>query len=278
MPRQMVMATRLLLVFAIFSLLWTRSPEDFPGIDTVDLNLYSCNLTVHQWTLIQSLAKKAIKTGSFSKTFSKIDFSETIFNSAFTFSAEPSQSLRSFSHLIDRAKFAALDVFWSLIGSFGPGLWNHTHNCEAWYAQDPGPPNDLIPCPPTAAQANADPRFEPDSACTSPPCNFHPGADFCIRSRAPSPSGGGQQCCYKGNNILLGPPGGGTVDKCHYKKYYIPLCHFVKDVVPWAKCCYNKTLELCHLYYEKRPSDPGTNYISPGLQEAQAIRTPPSTA
>jgi hypothetical protein len=43
----------------------------------------------------------------------------------------------------------------------------------------------------------------------------------------------------------------------------MPLFHFVEDVVPWAKCCYNMPLELCHLYYEKRPADSGTNYIPP---------------
>jgi hypothetical protein len=192
MPRQMVMASRLLLVFAIFSLLWTRSAENF-------------------------------------------------------------------SQLIDQARFAALDVYWSIIDIIETA---QALPCQAWYALDPGPPNDLIPCPPTAAQANVDPHFEPDRACTSPPCYFHPGADFCIRSRTPSLSGGGQQCCYIGENILLGPPGGGTVDNCHYTKW-LQLCHFVEDVVPWAMCCFNTPMELCHLYYEKRPSDPGTNYIPP---------------
>ncbi len=236
------------------------NPSDFSGMDTVDLNLYSYNLTVPQWMLIQSLAKNVSNIGSFSKTFSKSDFPETIINSAFTFSAEPSQSLRSFSRLIGLAKFARIDVYWLiiriLIKDAQPRL------CQAWYALDPGPPSDLISCPPTAAQANSDPRFEPDSSCPSPPCVFHPHADFCIRSRTPSPSGRGQQCCYKGENILLGPPGGGTVDNCHYTKW-LNLCHFVEDVVPWVMCCLDMPLELCHLYYEKRPSDPGTNYISP---------------
>jgi hypothetical protein len=238
------------------------NPADFLEMDTVDLNLYSYNLMVPQWTLIQSLAQNVSNTGLFSKTFSKIDFPETIFNSAFTFSAEPSQSLRGFSQLIAQARFTAfVPLFTTLYTIFYAIGASQSLYCLTWHALDPGPPNDLIPCPPTAAQANADPQFEPDRACTSPPCFFHPGADFCTRSRTPSLSGGGQQCCYKGNNILLGPPGGGTVDKSHSNNI---LDHFVKDVIPWFMCCKGLLpLELCHLYYEKRPSDSGTNYIPP---------------
>ena len=36
-----------------------------------------------------------------------------------------------------------------------------------------------------------------------------------MRSKSPSPSGGGQQCCYHANELLVGLPAGGTVDKCH---------------------------------------------------------------
>ena len=99
-----------------------------------------------------------------------------------------------------------------------------------------------------------------DPSCTTPPCEPHPGAEFCIRSIAISKSGGGQQCCYKSGTLLLGPPGGGTVDTCHYSK---KECHYNADVLPWEKCCKNKSIESCKKYYEKRPSDDGTNYKPP---------------
>jgi hypothetical protein len=71
-------------------------------------------------------------------------------------------------------------------------------------------PSDLLPCPPTAALANIDQRFMSDSLCNSgtrKPCLLNPGADLCAISVVPSPSGAGQQCCYKSGNILLGSQG-----------------------------------------------------------------------
>ena len=143
-----------------------------------------------------------------------------------------------------------LDIYGSLSSLIG-------QNCDSWYDKDTGPPNDLPPCPPTAEQARADQSFLIDPSCLNAPCLFHPGADFCIRSKLSSPSGAGQQCCYTGDQLLIGPPGGGTPDKCHSSRVF---CHFYEDVLPWVLCCKNNDLVNCIKYYDKRPSDDGHLY------------------
>jgi hypothetical protein len=236
-------------------------PEHFSTVETLDLNLYIYDRTVPEWTMIKPLAKNIVNNGSLSKNFSKIDFTEKILKSACIFSVEPSPHKRAKRGLWQDFKNKVFSGLLNIYNFFSEDILGH--GCMDWYKKDPGPPNDLIPCPPTATQFRADPRFGIDPECKSPPCIFHEEADFCIRSRNPSPSGGGQQCCYKGDNILLGPPGGGTVDKSHYKNGVLSFDHFVDDVLPWSLCCKDKPLDLCYRYYEKRPSDPGTGYVPP---------------
>lgn len=130
-------------------------------------------------------------------------------------------------------------------------------DCESWYKKDTGPPLDLPPCPPTPDLARSDKSFMIDPSCPKAPCLFHPGADFCVRSIQVSPTGGGQQCCYLGDKLLMGAPGGGTPDKCHSSQV---LCHFYIDVLPWVLCCKNNDITNCNKYYEKRPSDNGLSY------------------
>ena len=74
-----------------------------------------------------------------------------------------------------------------------------------------------------------------------------------------SASDAGQQCCYNGDSLVVGPPGGGTVDVVSPEKSY--LDHFRRDVLPWFYCC--KLSKNCGKYYERRPSDDGSRYVSP---------------
>lgn len=75
-----------------------------------------------------------------------------------------------------------------------------------------------------------------------------------------SPSGGGQQCCYNGNALIVGPPGGGTIDLVSPEKDKM-IAHFQQDVLPWFYCC--KHSDNCEKYYQRRPSDDGSRYVSP---------------
>ena len=74
-----------------------------------------------------------------------------------------------------------------------------------------------------------------------------------------SQSGAGQQCCYNGNSLLVGPPAGGTLDVVSPDKS--TLGHMRRDVLPWFVCC--KFSRNCEKYYQRRPSDDGSRYDPP---------------
>jgi hypothetical protein len=74
-----------------------------------------------------------------------------------------------------------------------------------------------------------------------------------------SQSGAGQQCCYNGDSLIVGPPAGGTLDVVSPAKSV--LGHMYRDVLPWFYCC--KYSQNCEKYYERRPSDDGSRYDPP---------------
>ena len=87
--------------------------------------------------------------------------------------------------------------------------------------------------------------------------------------------GSGQQCCYRNDALVVGPPGGGTVDFVSPDVDFIG--HFVEDVVPYLLCCKAGILSNCAEYYRHRPSDdgyppppppppPGISYIKIAVQ------------
>ena len=80
-----------------------------------------------------------------------------------------------------------------------------------------------------------------------------------------SPSGAGQQCCYdKEGKLVVGPPGGGTLDKYHPKSSrFASLRHLKYDVYGWYLCC--RLSKFCGVYYQKRPSDDGSRYRPPQI-------------
>jgi hypothetical protein len=87
---------------------------------------------------------------------------------------------------------------------------------------------------------------------------FHSGAKGCYRSTN-NAGGPVAQCCYSSNDrLLLGPPGGGTLDMGDSETSLI--AHWWKDVLPYFYCCY---AGLCDLYYEKRPSIDSSFFVPP---------------
>ena len=74
-----------------------------------------------------------------------------------------------------------------------------------------------------------------------------------------SASGAGQQCCYKGDSLMVGPPGGGSLDVVSPEKDF--WGHIGRDVLPWFACC--KFRDNCAKYYQRRPSDDGERYVPP---------------
>ena len=140
--------------------------------------------------------------------------------------------------------------------------------CKEWYDKQPDPlpiVNSLPPCwtKLPIAENNKFPTefgdFKMDSSCNPKnPFNcmvLHKGAKACYRS-IKSSNGSGQQCCYSSKKeLLVGYPGGGTLDLAHADD---PIQHFKIDVYPFFLCC--KLSNNCHLYYEKRPSDDGSRW------------------
>ena len=76
-----------------------------------------------------------------------------------------------------------------------------------------------------------------------------------------SPSGAGQQCCYKGDSLAIGPPSGGSLDVVSPEEGF--LGHQGRDVLPYLTCC--KFSKNCGKYYQRRPSDDGKRYIPPPI-------------
>ena len=77
-----------------------------------------------------------------------------------------------------------------------------------------------------------------------------------------SNQGAGQQCCYnEQGNLLVGPPNGGSLDRVHVEVGVPVFSHFFHDLVPHWDCCLLSA--SCGKYFEKRPSDDGSNYEPP---------------
>ena len=76
--------------------------------------------------------------------------------------------------------------------------------------------------------------------------------------------GSGQQCCYNSRgDLIVGPPGGGTVDIV--SPAVNATQHFLKDVLPFLLCCKAGVFSNCGKYYESRPSDDCSRSIPPPL-------------
>jgi hypothetical protein len=84
-------------------------------------------------------------------------------------------------------------------------------------------------------------------------CLFHRGSKGCYRSRLPSSSGAGQQCCYKEDgNLNVDICGGGTADLVHPDTSL--LGHVLYDVAPaivWQKLL--QPWGGCDVYVRRRP-------------------------
>jgi hypothetical protein len=89
---------------------------------------------------------------------------------------------------------------------------------------------------------------------------FHPRASKCFTQTIVASGEPGQECCYDDDgNLLVGSPDGGSanlyapVDFDSYHKY------IQNDVIPNVFCC----PRTCVGYYDRRPSDDGSNYQPP---------------
>ena len=76
--------------------------------------------------------------------------------------------------------------------------------------------------------------------------------------------GYGNQCCYdRQGDIIVGPPGGSTVDKVAPRSIRNKINHFFEDVLPFMWCCKGEFSNCRDTYYRFRPSDDGSRYMPP---------------
>ncbi|XP_065911625.1 protein mesh-like isoform X3 [Dysidea avara] len=140
--------------------------------------------------------------------------------------------------------------------------------CANWYRDQPDEIGQEIvqrlpSCPLSIEQAKVDNKFEEEDLSASFSNTFHPGVSSCFRQIVftSDNEGSGQQCCYDdGGELVVGPPGGGTVDLYAPTSWTSTLSHFTHDVLPFIYCC-KGAFSNCDLYYQKRPSDNGKRYI-----------------
>ena len=83
--------------------------------------------------------------------------------------------------------------------------------------------------------------------------------------------GSGQQCCYfSDGTLIVGVPSGGNVDLIAPQPNRLDsiIDHQIDDVLPYIYCCKGR-FSTCDMYYKKRPSDTGRDYVitPPGSQE-----------
>ena len=76
-----------------------------------------------------------------------------------------------------------------------------------------------------------------------------------------SSTGAGQQCCYNNfGNLMMGKHAG-SLDRVHPNAGIPVISHFFHDIVPYQDCC--RLTNNCEKYFEKRPSDDGSQYQAP---------------
>lgn len=117
------------------------------------------------------------------------------------------------------------------------------------------------PCPCTGVQAFFDERYqwvEPDFPFT-----------YCFYTRFSSSDGRGRKCCYytsqeKFAALVIGFPGGGSIDRYHRLTPSLKENHTRYDVQGFRDCCLEaRGPKMCDTFYKKRPSEGCDSYEPP---------------
>ena len=149
----------------------------------------------------------------------------------------------------------------TVINIADPLFTNGNGICGAFSTLLQNTPTNIVACPCTVQQANADSYFLENNDFIS---IFHPDTDRCFRS-APTMTGSCQECCYNTDgNINIGTNSSGSANTYCPEGIEGTLRHQINDVLPWWACC--ELSSNCDLYKQNRPSDDCTAYqpSSPG--------------
>ena len=178
--------------------------------------------------------------------------------------------------MLHRSGTTGIEAVDNLVGNANiPGRWVYRLEdsngeedgdlkCERWLRNETeqnsfsDPPD---PCPCTGIQAFFDERYEwvePDYPFT-----------YCFYTRFPSSDGHGRKCCYytseeKFAALVIGFPGGGTLDRYHKLTPSLQNKHAESDVRPFQYCCQEaQSTFWCNRYFERRPSEGCEKYEPP---------------
>ncbi|XP_021965748.1 protein mesh [Folsomia candida] len=234
----------------------TWDPENFPDEALLEMDVAQFNGT--SWVDHGVLVVSVPNSGIYEGPVNNVNVLSGI-NQTFVASLKPLSGFEGQHWLLDNYLYSGL-----LHTNYGKTENTFDAWCQSWYELDPGPPTNIRPCPPLLEQAQQDLNFVRDTISGSLLEFYHPGAEASFRERNPIGQSG-QQCIYKGGQILIGPPGGGTADLYSPNGILGILGHQWHDVRPWFYCCKwsaNRE-ESCRKYYAKRPSDAGTTYVPP---------------
>ncbi|XP_030834984.1 sushi domain-containing protein 2-like [Strongylocentrotus purpuratus] len=156
--------------------------------------------------------------------------------------------------------------------------------CNDWIGEEVWSDTSFLsvthPCPCTLDQAQIDiGRFSPHPLCdigiSSPSnCIHKPGAIHCVRADTPSTLGGGQECCYGDEGMIINvfdSLGGGYSHRYHHggvtpygEPNKVPyLSHYLVDILPWTYCCTYGGPDECTNFGRHRPSQTCNNYVPP---------------
>lgn len=116
---------------------------------------------------------------------------------------------------------------------------------------------NLEPCPCTRRQAWWDERFD------LPVANWWQDTDKCASLISRKDDSWGQTCCYSNDwrsrgALIVGNPGGGRAQRYTQAKQGQ---FYTSEAKSYMDCCIDSN--LCHLYYQKRPSDDCSRYEPP---------------
>merc|ERR1740128_1291654 len=186
-------------------------------------------------------------------------------------------------------------ILWSRpmpLGWYFYGQWKRfekddwaVKKCRAWIKYDRimRPFSYNLPmCPCMQHQAGSDKgRYVPDFECDksgNAKCFYHEGAKMCYRTGLPGMEGGGQQCCYDKDGLLMMTSDnkwGGNPARAHNLGIMpwneggkVPsLSHWHLDVMPFYLCCLwqEHDSEDCEIFrFERRASQDCVGYQPPG--------------
>ncbi|XP_031551134.1 mucin-like protein [Actinia tenebrosa] len=137
---------------------------------------------------------------------------------------------------------------------------NAESKCKKWFKEQPDPRpmiENLEHCPCTRRQAWWDERFN------LPVANWWQDSDNCASLISRKDDSWGQTCCYSNDwrsrgALIVGHPGGGRAQRYTREKQWQ---FYISEELSYMYCCINSN--LCHLYYQKRPSDDCSRYEPP---------------